>query len=309
MGKAGKWIRNLLLGKGTHEAIVGEGPKVIRRWSFKRSHKTIKSFDSAEHGHNHNFVIVPLLPSTNAAATKIQAAYRSYLARRALRALRGLVKLQALVKGYLVRKQMNYVLRSMHAVMTIQVRARIQRVQKTDQPRKISYKQTSASDAQIAQPTRENRVDHITREVLTRRISERMDHRHTQRVEDYGCSRLSVSQQEYKLNPCPSLSALSFTNSSSLSFDGRQETMAPTNAKHFSIWHENKQFIPRLVNCPDHVTSDSSFLPNYMSNTKSSKAKARSHSEPKQRPLPVTDQKTDDHHQWTGKVAKISATG
>ncbi|XP_073030812.1 uncharacterized protein [Primulina eburnea] len=229
-------------------------------------------------------------------------------ARRALRALRGLVKLQALVKGYLVRKQMNYVLRSMHAVMMIQVRARIQRVQKTDQPRKISYRQTSASDAQIAQQTRstslqENRVDHGTREVLTRRISERMDHRQTQRVEDYGCSRLSVSQREYKLNPSPTLSALSFTNSSSLSFDGRQETMAPTNSKHFSIWHENKPFIPNLRDCPDHVTSDSSFQPNYMSNTKSSKAKARSHSEPKQRPLPVNDQKNrrSSSMNWSGK--------
>lgn len=132
-----------------------------------------------------------------------------------------------------------------------------------------------------------NFITHGTREVLT----EHMYHRQTQRVEDYGCSRLSVSEREYKLNPCPSPAASSFTNSSYMSFDGRQEKTAPTDAKHFSIWHENKPFIPRLVNCPDHVTSDSSFLPNYMSNTKSSKAKARSHSEPKQRPLPVTDQK------------------
>ncbi|XP_073119631.1 protein IQ-DOMAIN 19-like [Henckelia pumila] len=326
MGKAGKWVRNLLLGKGTHEANAGEGPKVKRRWSFKRSHKTNKSFDSAELGRDQNLVVVPLLPSTNAAATKIQAAYRSYLryeqARRALRALRGLVKLQALVKGYLVRKQMNYVLRSMHAVMAIQVRARMQRVQMTDQPINISYEQTSASDAQLARQVRVcmclvlfwklhlcfakiyvSRVDHGTREVLTRRISERMDHRQAQRVEDHGCRRLSVSQREYELNPCPSPSALSLTNSSSTSFDGRQETIAPTNSKHFSIWHENKPFIPRLVNCPDHVASDSSFLPNYMSNTKSSKAKARSHSEPKQRPLPIKDQENrrSSSMDWKGR--------
>ncbi|KZV54419.1 protein IQ-DOMAIN 1-like [Dorcoceras hygrometricum] len=290
MGKAGKWIRNLLVGTGTHAASVEEGPRVKRRWSFKRSHKTNKSFDSVEHGHNHNLVM-PLLPSTNAAATKIQAAYRSYLARRALRALRGLVKLQALVKGYLVRKQMNYVVRSMHAVMAIQVRARMQRIQMADKPVKMSYKLTSASDAQIAEQIQENRVVHGTGEELTRRISERMDHRRSLRVEDYGCSRLSVSRREYELNPCPSPSALSLTTSSSMSFDGRQETMAPTNSKNLLMWHENKPFISRLAKCPDHVTSDSSFVPNYMSTTNSSKAKARSHSEPKQRPLTVTDQK------------------
>ncbi|KAK8317693.1 hypothetical protein V6Z12_A13G126400 [Gossypium hirsutum] len=69
------------------------------------------------------------------AATRIQAAFRSYLARKALHALKGLVKLQALVRGQLVRKQATSTLGSMHALMAIQVRARIHRIQMAAEPR------------------------------------------------------------------------------------------------------------------------------------------------------------------------------
>ncbi|KAK9280339.1 hypothetical protein L1049_014027 [Liquidambar formosana] len=62
------------------------------------------------------------------AAMRIQTAFRGFLARRALRALKGLVRLQALVRGHAVRKQAAITLRCMQALVRVQARVRARRV-------------------------------------------------------------------------------------------------------------------------------------------------------------------------------------
>ncbi|KAL0429499.1 UNVERIFIED_CONTAM: hypothetical protein Sradi_0575900 [Sesamum radiatum] len=338
MGKASKWIRNFLLGKREDRAKkTGPSlppatstlamisplntPKARRRWSFKRStsknavtaHESSKSLDSIltpkqalleYQTDQQNYAAYRSL-SAYAAATKIQAVYRSYLAKKALRALRGLVKLQALARGHMVRKRMNIVVRSMHAVLAIQVRARIQRIQMAEEPpvmvgRRKSYRESSASDRQ------QYISEHVaTRNSLStcggsRNRSGNIDQTQYERVE-YGsriCNsgHFSVSQREYRLHMCPSPSTLSFTDSSSTTYDGQLEEfsleMARRNSRRYSACLENKHpFIHLPAQCPDHITSDSHSTPNYMINTKSSRAKARSHSEPRQRPKVDTKQK------------------
>lgn len=119
MGKASKWIRNFLIGKkddkkkndyansleyqSTKMGSQPGTPKVKRKWSFGKSagkgasHKFSKSFDSIdasklpvqppiESGTHQNHVkalAAIRVQVENAAATKIQAVFRSYLVKTA----------------------------------------------------------------------------------------------------------------------------------------------------------------------------------------------------------------------------------
>ncbi|KAL2340816.1 hypothetical protein Fmac_008756 [Flemingia macrophylla] len=66
------------------------------------------------------------------AATKAQAAFRGYLARRAFKALKGIIRLQALIRGHLVRRQAVVTLCCMYGIVKLQALVRGGRIRQSN---------------------------------------------------------------------------------------------------------------------------------------------------------------------------------
>ncbi|KAJ9543824.1 hypothetical protein OSB04_023531 [Centaurea solstitialis] len=306
MGKASRWIRNLLIGKkddkisnkdGGGAAISPPSATAIvpltpgRRWSFRRTnstekvlnHKSCRSFDSIVASQLVSHALFdyavqhqpPPKPATKthyrgsrmiaiASATKIQATFRSYLARKALCALRGLVKLQALVRGHLVRKRTTTMVRCMKALVSIQVRARYQRIQLVE-------------DAELRSHTSRGSVMAHKR----RSSSPRYDKNET------------IGHFGGKTSTC-----ISYRQSSRrFSIDSLPSTHDKSMRLHNKLIDEVSTTISQLNT---HVE------PNYMTRTKSSRAKARSHSQPRQR---LSKQKCENQqNEGLGAIMKCIQT-
>ncbi|CAL9105691.1 unnamed protein product [Musa textilis] len=247
-------------------------------------------------------------PKEQLAAVKIQTAFRGHLARIALRALKALVKLQALVRGYLVRKQAAATLHSMQALVRAQATARAQRYGNL-LPDDISF-QPEVRHRRSLERFTDARIGH-TPAFQRRSFSTSLDgatpDRSPKTVEIDVCGPRSRASRR----AIPSAVDLAdhFSSPIPCPVPARVSTPSRRNSQE-NDWRINgekcrisatAQGTPRYTNSPGKVgvtqakslydaagvfsryVSESS-SPNYMANTQSSKAKRRSQSAPKHLP-------------------------
>ncbi|KAM0908800.1 hypothetical protein ACQ4PT_015218 [Festuca glaucescens] len=129
MGRAMRWFKKLLTGGKEGHAGVDAGwhdaaEKETSRWSFVKQRKSGVDGGKLRPSQPLVAAVRPCRCVGGAregeAAVVVQKAFRGYLARKALRALRSLVKLQALVRGFLVRRQAATTLHRLQALMRLQ---------------------------------------------------------------------------------------------------------------------------------------------------------------------------------------------
>nr|CAB3499621.1 unnamed protein product [Digitaria exilis] len=232
-----------------------------------------------------------------AAAARIQATFRGYLARKALCALRGLVKLQALIRGQLVRRQANATLRRMQALVDAQSRLRAQRARMVDADHIISAAAAYQQRRSPQHPRRRSSYE-----------MDRSGEEHVKIVEmdiigdlppgrrgRSSCSAVATESRDRRLaeysyyggeqcSPAPSSTA----------FGGAAELMSPERAYsgHFDDAFAFADHAAATTRSSPYVSpydvtgagaDGYGVVPSYMANTESSRAKARSQSAPRQR--------------------------
>ncbi|URD92195.1 IQ calmodulin-binding motif family protein [Musa troglodytarum] len=225
------------------------------------------------------------------AAVKIQSAFRAYLARKALCALRGLVKLQALVRGHLVRKQAAATLLRIQSLVTAQERARAQRIRMAEESHVVPQRQSihrkspqhprSRQSHDMDRNAEENikivemdlggsRGNTKSRYSYSITETEAKDHRFSGYYGDVHTPSKIVQYQQF--SPAPSV----LTEMSPRTYSGHFEDFS------FATAQSSPQYLS-AISVPDPSRSCDYPFPNYMANTESSRAKARSQSAPRQR--------------------------
>ncbi|XP_038874690.1 protein IQ-DOMAIN 14-like [Benincasa hispida] len=319
MGKALKWFRGLL-GLKKSDPFITPSPnsKLNPKWHFA------KSFKDNDKPHHHDAAAVSAvvkhtatrrtLPTTDldSAATKIQAAFRGFLARKALRALRGLVRLQALVRGHIERKRTAEWIQRMQALLRAQARARAVRSRSSSELLHSDIKFSSFSPMDPVTPEKFEHSPHTksTRFKQMQRSGSRFTTVDAEKINKI--LEIENEKTHFKLKPKSLFSSIKLALSSDVpskepatatyhhgfpsSFSSETQCFSPFKFSHeveessfFSVSSrgattKKSPFTPAKSDSTRSYFSGDSEYPNYMACTESSRAKMRSHSAPRQRP-------------------------
>ncbi|KAK8602284.1 hypothetical protein V6N13_058072 [Hibiscus sabdariffa] len=232
------------------------------------------------------------------AAVKIQTSFRGYLARKALRALKGLVKIQAIVRGYLVRKQaaatfhcMQALIRAQATIRSRKARAIVERFDDTRSEHTVSIhsgRLSASLDTSVM-----NYIDESPKilEVDTGRPKSR-SRRTNASVSDFGddpCYQMMCSPLSCRVSAGLSIPDNCHFRDTNWGLTGEEcrFSTAQSTPRFFGSCVGNAPVTPtRSVYTAENYFGQYGDFPNYMSNTQSSKGKLRSQSAPKQRPEP-----------------------
>ncbi|CAI9291204.1 unnamed protein product [Lactuca saligna] len=216
------------------------------------------------------------------AAVKIQSCFRAYLARRALRALKALVKLQAVVRGHILRKQTADMMRRFQALLRAQARARALRSHLSDSTTKL--------------PSYLHHHEHATPEKFEQIPRNKHDHHSIlKKNNSKSYNRDVITQENDKIVEIDTITKgkklfqhdqINFGSSQSLT-TSRGSTVQPTTSRGSTVQPTSSSpcascEVNSYEGSRSYVSTHSNH-PNYMANTESSRAKVRSLSAPRLR--------------------------
>ncbi|KAL1535095.1 IQ-domain [Salvia divinorum] len=278
------------------------------------------------------------ITSEASAATKVQAVFRGYLARKALRALKGVVKLQALIRGWAVRQQAINTLKCLQSIVNIQSEVFPKRCERVKELQCQDHKSQDFNETDIKVDfNSQKRWDESAltngelkpllltkRETSIKRDRVReyyLNHRRsaeTERDKVYGRRRYWLEQwvdsQLAKSESPRNLDRTLSANSRTIDEIGGKLNC---QKKHQADMSESPAYVPRKSyhHRKQRSTGDetlfvgSPIVPAYMASTESAKAKVRSTSSPRLRPISfdVYSESTSPYKHKLSPVSSINS--